>query len=100
ALGTTVSAEFSAGVAASLGVFPDHDAAIGALNLGEIPGLDLSVPASPDTRFALLSSSYTASGSVNGRHPIGAVGSLALSASGASGGATAVPHRLRTDGGA
>src|SRR5262249_46925459 len=99
ALGTPVSAEFSAGVAASLGVFPDHAAAIGALNLGETPGLDLSVPASPDTRFALLSSSYTASGSVNGRHPIGAVGSLTFTGPGASNGAIAVLHRfLKSDG--
>ncbi|HMF92985.1 MAG TPA: hypothetical protein VKE96_01765 [Vicinamibacterales bacterium] len=97
--GTAVSAEFSAGVAASLGVFPDHDAAIGALKLGETPGLDLSVPATPDTRFALLSSSYTASGSVNGRHPIGAVGSVAISASGASDGMIAVLHGFqKTDG--
>src|SRR5262245_25756045 len=100
AAGTAVSAEFSAGVAASLGVFPDHGAAIGALNLGETPGLDLTVPASPDTRFALLSSAYTASGSVSGRHPIGAVGTLAVGASGATSGAIAVLHRFQKGDGA
>jgi hypothetical protein len=100
AAGTAVSAEFSAGVAASLGVFPDHEAAIGALNLGETPGLDLTVPASADTRYALLSSSYTASGSVNGKHPIGAVGTLSIGASGASNGTIAVLHRFQKADGA
>src|SRR5262249_20340075 len=74
--------------------------ALASLNLGETPGLDLAVSASADTRFAVLSSSYTASGTVNGKHPLGALGTLAVGVSATSNGTIAVLHRYQQADGA
>src|SRR4051812_39431740 len=52
--GTAVTASFSAGVAALVGVYPDPANALRALDLGETPGLDLAVPATATDRFALF----------------------------------------------
>src|SRR3954454_13641065 len=43
AAGTPVRAAFSGDVAASVGIFPDHAAAVASLNLGEAPGLDFAI---------------------------------------------------------
>ena len=95
-----VQAAFSAGVAASVGVFPDHAAAIASLNLGDTPGLDFAIAADSSTRYAVLASSYSATGNVDVTHPLGAVGTLTIGASGATAGALAVLHRFRRDEGA
>src|SRR6266540_1164210 len=99
--GTAVTAQFSAGVAAQLGVFTNPAKALQALELGETPGLDLAVPATADDRFALFATSYTASATVSGTHPIGAVGSLSIGVSAPAAGGLAVLHRFqKTDGAA
>ncbi|MCZ2150149.1 MAG: hypothetical protein LC126_20520 [Bryobacterales bacterium] len=92
--GLTVGFQFSAGVTAGAAVFDDPNAAIKALGLGETPGLDLSIEAAAGSRYALLRTGYTASGSVSGSHPIGAIGSVTFGASGASSGISAVLHRF------
>ncbi|MCC6393643.1 MAG: hypothetical protein IT167_23805, partial [Bryobacterales bacterium] len=92
--GLTVGFQFSAGVTAGAAVFDDPNAAVKALGLGETPGLDLSIEAAAGSRYALLRTGYTASGSVSGSHPIGAIGSVTFGASGASSGISAVLHRF------
>jgi hypothetical protein len=90
----SVGFEISAGVSAGAGIFDDPNKALAALDLGETPGLDLTVDSSPGTRYALLKSRYQASGSVSGTHPIGALGSFTFGVSGASSGVSAVLHRF------
>jgi hypothetical protein len=91
---TTLGFSFSAGVEAGLGVFDDPKAAIQSLGLGETPGLDLTIGAASNSRYTLLRAGYKASGSVNGAHPIGVLGSFTFGASGAAGGVSAVLHRF------
>jgi hypothetical protein len=100
AAGTPVHAAFSADVAASVGVFPDRAAAIASLNLGDTPGLDFAIAADSGTRYAVLASSYSATGSADAVHPLGVVGRLTIGASGASAGTLAVLHRFQRDEGA
>jgi hypothetical protein len=92
--GITLGFSFSAGVTAGAGIFDKAADAIAALALGETPGLDLTIGAAPNSRYALLSTGYQASGSVSGSHPIGAVGSFTFGASGAASGLSAVLHRF------
>src|SRR5215469_16592662 len=87
---TTVGFAFSAGVTAGLGVFDDPQAALQSLALGETPGLDLTIGGAPTSRYALLRAGYQASASVNGTHPIGALGSFTFGASAAADGVSAV----------
>src|SRR6516164_2099902 len=91
---TTVGFSFSAGVTAGLGVFDDPKAAISSLSLGETPGLDLSMGAEANSRYALLRAGYQANGSVSGSHPIGAFGSFTFGSSAAADGVSAVLHRF------
>ncbi len=95
-----VTAEFSVGVAASIGVFGDLASAFAALAIGDTPGLRLATAAPPDARYALLSSSYTATGSVSANHPVGALGRVSIGAAGSNRGLLAVLHRFRRDEGA
>ena len=97
---TTVGFQFSAGVTAGAGVFDDPQAAVTSLGLDETPGLDLSIGAAPATRYLLLRAGYTASGSVSGSHPIGAIGSFTFGASGQAQGLSAVLHRFPSNAGA
>ncbi len=92
--GVTIGFNFSAGVTAAAGIFNDAQSAIKALALDETPGLDIAIGAAPNSRYALLQSGYTASGSVNGSHPIGALGSFTFGVSGAASGLSAVLHRF------
>lgn len=92
--------QFSAGVTAGAAIFNKPQDALGALNLGDTPGLNLTIGASPDSRFALLRTGYQASGSVTGTHPIGAIGSFTFGASGAASGLSAVLHRFPKTAGA
>jgi hypothetical protein len=92
--GTTVGFSFSAGVTAGLGIFDDPEAAMSSLNLGETPGLDLSIGAEANSRYALLRAGYQASGSVSGSHPIGTFGSFTFGAAAAADGVSAVLHRF------
>jgi len=99
--GTTIGFAFSAGVTAGAGIFDHVKDAIAALSLAESPGLDLTIDDTPGSRYALLSTGYTASGSVSGAHPIGVIGSLTFGASAAAAGLSAVLHRFPdTDGAA
>jgi hypothetical protein len=99
--GVSLGFEFSAGVTAGAGIFDDPNQAIAALNLGETPGLDLSVgSASPAVRYALLRTGYQASGSVSGTHPIGMLGSFTFGAKGSASGLSAVLHRFAASTGA
>jgi hypothetical protein len=92
--GITVGFAFSAGVTAGVGIFDQAADAIAALALGETPGIDLTIGAATNSRYALLRTGYQASGSVSGSHPIGAVGSFTFGASGAASGVSAVLHRF------
>jgi hypothetical protein len=98
--GVTLGFSFSAGVTAGAGVFDNPDDAVAALGLDETPGLNLTVGAEPNSRYALLRTGYTASGSVDGTHPIGAIGSFTFGASGAASGLSAVLRRFPADAGA
>jgi len=95
-----VAFQFSAGVTAGAAIFDRPQDALAALNLGETPGLNLTIGAAPDSRFVLLRSGYQASGSVTGSHPIGAIGSFTFGASGAASGVSAVLHRFPKSAGA
>ncbi|MBZ5618207.1 MAG: hypothetical protein LAQ69_05630 [Acidobacteriia bacterium] len=98
--GVTLGFSFSAGVTAGAGVFDQAQDAIAALGLGETPGLDLTIGAAPNSRYALLRTGYQASGSVSGSHPIGTVGSFTFGATGAASGLSAVLHRFPNTAGA
>src|SRR6185437_12705094 len=76
AAGVAVTAQMSAGVSASAGIFDRASDALTALKLGDTPGLDLSVPPAADDRYALVATAYRAAAIVSGTHPIGAIGSL------------------------
>ncbi len=91
---TTVGFQFSAGVTAGIGVYDEPGKALDALDLGEAPGLDLAFDDSATTRFALFRAGYEAAGSVEGAHPIGAVGSFTFGVSAAASGVSAVLHRF------
>ncbi len=94
-----VGVTFSAGVTAAAGIFDDPQHAIAAIGLRDAPGVNLGLPHDPDARYAMLTAGYTASGSVEGTHPVGALGSFTFGASGARTGLLAVLHRFRrTDG--
>src|SRR5262245_57908470 len=95
-----IGVAFSAGVSAAAGVFDTSDKAINALDLGETPGLDLSVGADGSKRYLLLRSAYQASGSVEGSHPVGAIGTFTFGASAAASGISAVLHRFSNTSGA
>jgi hypothetical protein len=97
---TTIGFSFSAGVTAGAGIFDDPQAAIQSLALGETLGLDLTIGASPNSRYALLRAGYQASGSVSGVHPIGVLGSFTFGASAAADGVSAVLHRFDAGAGA
>jgi hypothetical protein len=94
---TTAAFQFSAGVAAGVGVYDEPHKALDALDLGEAPGLDVDVGDSATTRFLLLRAGYRASGSVEGAHPIGAVGSFTFGVSAAASGVSAVLHRFEDE---
>ncbi|MEQ1912319.1 MAG: hypothetical protein ABMA15_26090, partial [Vicinamibacterales bacterium] len=81
---------FAAGVAAGLGIYDVPSEALAALALGETPGLTIALDDSEQTRFVLLRASYSASGTVKGTHPIGAVGAFTFGASASAQGVTAV----------
>ena len=99
AAGVPVRAEFSAGIAASVGIFPDAAAAIASLDLDDMPGVRFAVAADAGARYALLASSYSTNGSLDATHPVGAAGTLAIGDTVATGGRLAVLHRFqRTDG--
>ena len=97
---TSVGFSFSAGVVARAGIFDDPKAAITALGLPETPGLDLSLPGGPASRYALLRTGYTAAGSITGTHPIGGLGSVTFGVSGNAAGLSAVLHRFPANAGA
>jgi hypothetical protein len=97
---TTVGFSFSVGVTAGLGVFDDPQAAIQSLDLGETPGLDLSMGAPANSRYMLLRAGYQASGSVKVTHPIGVFGGFTFGASAAADGISAVLHRFDAAAGA
>ena len=98
--GTTVGFEFAAGMAAGAGIFASADRALDALGLSGTPGVVLDADSPRDTRYAVLRAGYTASGEVQGTHPIGAVGSLAFGVAGAATGVSAVVHRFAATTGA
>ncbi len=98
--GVSLGFSFSAGVTAGVGIFDDPNNAIAALNLGETPGLDLTIDSAPGSRYALLRTGYQASGSVSGTHPIGVLGSFTFGATGAASGVSAVLHRFAASSGA
>lgn len=91
---TILGFSFSAGVTAGVGIFDNPQAAIQSLALGETPGLDPTIGAAPNSRYALLRAGYQASGSVSGAHPIGVLGSFTFGASAAADGVSAVLHRF------
>src|SRR5262245_3906773 len=95
-----VGVAFSAGVSAAAGVFDTSDKAISALDLGETPGLDLSVGPDGSKRYLLLRSAYQTTASVEGSHPVGAIGAFTFGASAAASGLTAVLHRFSNAAGA
>lgn len=97
---TTIGFEFSAGITAGAGIFSRADRALASLGLDDTPGVVLDAAVQPDTRYAVLSAGYKASGTVEGTHPIGAVGSLTFGVSGAASGLTAVVHRFSAGTGA
>ena len=98
--GLTVGFEFSSAVTAGAGIFDDPAVALRALDLGETPGLDLTIGGAAGSRYALLRTGYKASGSVSGSHPIGVIGSFTFGASGAASGISAVLHRFPSTAGA
>src|SRR5262245_19040648 len=100
AAGLAVTAEFAAGISASAGIYPKMKSALAALALGETPGLTLADPETAETRYALVTTHYSANGSITGKHAIGAVGTLSIGASAASGGTLAVLHRFAKNDGA
>src|SRR5262245_9095541 len=70
AAGLAVTAEFAAGISASAGIYPAMKSALDALALGETPGLTLADSDIADTRYALVTTHYSANGSIKGKHPI------------------------------
>ncbi len=99
--GVSIGFSFSAGVTAGVAIFDDPQQAIAALELGDTPGLDLSLASAPaGSRYALLRSAYKASGSVSGSHPIGMLGSFTFGVAGAASGISAVLHRFAPSAGA
>ncbi len=86
---TRLNVSFGAGVAAGLGIYDVPGKALAALDLEEIPGLEIAIDDPDDTRFVLLRAGYSASGGVTGTHPIGAIGSFSFGVSGKAAGVTA-----------
>lgn len=97
---TTVGFGFAAGVTAGAAIFDSPREALAALALGETPGLDLSPLPATGTRVALLRAAYTASGTVDGTHPIGCLGTAGFGVSGAAAGLSAVLHQFPKETGA
>ena len=98
--GVTVGFHFCGGVTAGAAVFDRADDAIAALALDEIPGLDVTIGATADSRYALLHTGYQASGNVRGSNPIGVLGSFTFGASDTASGMSAVLHRFASRTGA
>lgn len=94
---TTAAFQFAAGTAAGIGVYDEPQKALDALELGEAPGLEADLGDSPSARFLLLRAGYRATASVDGAHPIGAVGSFTFGASVAASGLSAVLHRFEEE---
>jgi hypothetical protein len=99
--GVSLGFSFSAGVTAGVGIYDDPTKAIAALDLGETPGLDLSIGhPGAGSRYALFRTSYQASGSVSGSHPIGVLGSVTFGAKADASGVSAVLRRFAASAGA
>ena len=88
--GTKLDVSFSAGVSAGLGIYDAPEKALAAIDLGETPGVEISIDDPAATRFVVLRAGYSTSGELKGTHPIGVIGSFAFGAASKSAGVTAV----------
>ena len=72
----SVTFHATAGFRTGMGVFDKAEDALKSLQVEAVPQMDLSIPAIPDARHLLMLWGYSAESSVNGSHPIGALGTV------------------------
>jgi len=96
----SVSLSASAGIKTGMGVYDKAGDALSSLQLEQTPGLVLTADSKPDARYLVMLWGYKVSGSFSGSHPIGAIGSMSVSADADRDRLYAVLHRLNANTGA
>lgn len=92
--GLAVAFNASAGAFAGAGIFDEPKDAIAALGLEESPGFDFAISPAPSHRYLLMRAGYQVTGSVQGKHPIGALGAATFGVEGKREAHFAVLHRF------
>jgi len=92
--GGKVTFGFGAGANIGAGVFDAPGAALRALKIEEVPGLDTKLPDTETTRYLVLNAGYMVQGNVKGSHPIGVIGSIGFGAEARRTSTFAVMHRF------
>ncbi len=92
--GTAVGFSFGGTACAGAGIYDNPAQALQALELEEVPELDLSLEDDAGTRFLLLRAGYAVSGSVEASHPLGVFGSFKFGAEARHQQLYAVLHRF------
>ena len=84
----------SAGFETGIGVFDASSDAVDSLELDDAPELEISIPDQKDNKFLVMMWGYNLGLTVQGSHPIGALGTLTFGADGARDAKYAVIHRF------
>jgi hypothetical protein len=93
--GARISTKASARLASGMGLYPDSANALKALTIEDAPGLDLTLaPSDASHRYLAMSWGYEVQGSVDGEHPIGALGTLTFGVEARRDSVFAVLHRF------